>query len=100
MDRFEECRAAQDGRACTEQGGEWAQVGLKEDFTCVCPTGQRDCPCTRSTDCLGTCTAPMNGMNLASCENLNRGTCTPSWPVRGCRCWFSPDGSVMGACVD
>jgi len=96
---FPDCIAADDQSSCEGAGGEWKAIGLYPEELCVCPTGQGDCPCLRSTDCLGPCVAPMGG-TMFDCSEATEGTCTSVSPIVGCWCWFQQDGSVQGLCAD
>ena len=96
MAAFEGCQAATTQSDCEGAGGKWTRIGLGPDPHCLCPTGQGSCPCTRSSDCLGSCVADMPKM--WECP-MTQGTCTAEAPVVGCRCWFR-DGTPQGLCAD
>ena len=98
-DRLTTCRQTTDANACTAAGGTWRQVGLSPNPTCVCPTGNNiDCPCTRRTDCVTSCRAPVGTPH--SCDGITTGTCTTEEPSVGCFCWFSDTGEKQAVCVD
>jgi hypothetical protein len=98
-DRFAACRQTTDASACAAAGGTWRRVGLSPEPTCVCPTGNNaDCPCTRRTDCVTSCRAPLG--NPPFCESLTAGTCTTEEPAVGCFCWFTETGEKQAICAD
>jgi hypothetical protein len=98
MQRFSACMAADTRATCAQAGGDWRRIGLSPDESCSCPTGQDGCSCTRSTDCLGACRAPMPVM--WECSAIKEGSCSSRWPSVGCWCWFDGDGKVEGICAD
>ena len=99
MAGFDECIAAEDEEPCVAAGGSWGTIGLHPDPACQCPTGQADCPCTRSTECLGSCVAVPPSPPFG-CEGVTEGSCAPVAPMVGCWCWFDEDGEMMGLCAD
>jgi hypothetical protein len=96
MASFKSCQEATSQSACEGAGGKWTPIGLYPGPLCLCPTGQEGCNCTRSSDCLGSCTAVM--LKMWECP-MTTGTCTSTSPVVGCRCWFH-DGKPEGMCAD
>jgi hypothetical protein len=95
MAKFYECRAAADMDACVGTGGIWTRAGLAGWEMCLCPTGQGDCPCTNSDQCLaGICSRP-----LGECTGATDGFCSSQSPSFGCFCVIE-DGRGVGLCID
>lgn len=103
--RYDKCLKATGETACLAAGGSWKPVGLSHKPICLCPTGQGNCPCVRSTDCLrasdglGACTAPFSD-ETSRCKGVTEGTCASVYPFMGCYCWFDADGNILPLCVD
>ena len=96
--RYDECRSAGDQASCEAAGGWWDIIGLSLEPVCQCPTGQGDCPCESSLDCLSSCIAEFP-TGLFDCEGA-RGHCSPVSLTVGCFCWFGEDGEAMAICAD
>ena len=94
---YDACLAAKEEQSCLAAGGRWTRIGLSPNNLCQCPTGQEDCPCETSADCLSSCISPVDLSNWNCSENK---TCASVAKVAGCWCRYHPDGSVMKACVD
>lgn len=93
---FDACLGASTESECTAACGQWHRGGLSPDPICNCPTGQRGQRCTRQSDCLGACIAPLND----DCSGVEEGTCTSMAPYFGCACWFSDLYPPHGLCAD
>jgi len=100
MASFAACKASKSATTCKQNGGSWTTVGPSPELTCVCPTGQQGCACTRSTDCLGSCRATPSPGTLYGCDGVTQGSCSSHHPSVGCWCWFGKDGTVIGICAD
>lgn len=98
--RLRECKDSRTVKRCLRNGGNWETTGLAKRKACVCPTGQKGCPCRTSSDCAHACTAPL-GKGANRCEGLTRGTCAGQAPLPGgCRCTLEPDGTARAICED
>jgi hypothetical protein len=98
--RYDVCTAAEAQEACEAAGGTWGPIGIfSADPLCVCPTSQRECPCTRGGQCLSQCIAPPND-GVMDCEGVTEGHCAPVSLFAGCHCFLHDDGTVSGRCLD
>lgn len=93
---FEQCRSATNEAACTQSGGTWAQVG-RGGLTCQCPTGQGNCPCTDSDQCLARCVSLSTSGD--ACRQVSSGFCAAQSPFPGCVCTLDRLGANV-LCVD
>lgn len=97
--RYDTCLAAQTEGACDAAGGTWGPGGFVQTPFCHCPTGQGDCPCENTGDCVAGCVAPLGDGSDGPCEGA-QGHCA-AWHVTfGCFCSFQEDGQAWGLCVD
>lgn len=96
---FDRCVATRDQTACEVAGGTWERGGLLAEFHCFCSTGQSDCPCTASSECLGSCVGPPSA-GIAACPTVHVGVCEETVPAFGCRCTAFEEGRFTGLCSD
>jgi hypothetical protein len=98
--RFALCQAAETEVDCVTAGGRWDRYPFSGILGCFCSTGQGGCRCTRSSDCVGTCFAPLWNGSLNGCGTTHAGHCTTEEPHAGCWCVFEEDGRSFGLCID
>lgn len=91
------CREARDEPTCLARGGNWGVHGLAPFPSCLCPTRDGGCPCTKPDDCTGGCYAPL-GDN--GCDGVVAGTCAATQPFFGCWCVLFDGGGAAGLCID
>jgi len=99
MAAYPGCVASNTQQACEAAGGTWTSIGPSPATLCVCPTGQDNCPCTRSTQCIANCRAETSG-GVMECNGVTQGTCADMAPFAGCWCFFDENGNVNGICID
>ena len=99
MMRYAVCRGADTETECVMSGGTWTIFPFSRMEGCRCPTGQEDCLCTRPSDCVGRCFAPLDG-GFDSCRLVDAGTCSTHEPEAGCWCEFVEDGQAYPFCND
>lgn len=80
---YDQCTLATSSGECATLGGDWRDTYGHYGPQCVCPTGQGDCACDESSDCLGLCVGAQN-----TCGYTPYGMCTSVGPALGCRCWI------------
>jgi len=97
---YSTCLAAMDQMACQAAGGTWGRIGLAPFEECGCPTGQSDCPCTSSADCMSTCIAGFTGGRMFDCSGVTAGTCSQVSITVGCWCYFDDIGRITALCID
>ena len=99
---FEKCEAATDAEGCKAAGGEWQTVGMENTETCICPTGQAGCTCTRAGECLAGCYGDPKETESPRdmCSHLTWGECASTSENFGCGCEFLASGEVDGYCAD
>lgn len=95
--KYNECKVAKDEQSCVAAGGNWTRVGLSPVSMCLCSTGQEECPCETSADCLSTCIAPLD---LKNWDCSPKRHCSAVDKTAGCWCRYHEDGSVRKMCVD
>lgn len=96
--RFAQCAKAKTESDCVSAGGRWGPYPYSRRPGCFCDTGQRGCPCSARTDCLGQCYAPFDRQN--NCDQVERGSCSGEVPIAGCFCAFDSRGQAWGLCID
>lgn len=97
--QFPTCTASTNQVDCESNGGSWEKVGRSQTLACVCPTGEENCVCDESSDCIsGLCMTPPDSDNLA-CSSQT-GHCAARNAVFGCFCDYRRPGEILGQCVD
>lgn len=86
LESYEQCTAATDDAECVAAGGTWGRVGSLPREYCQCETGQGDCPCTLSSQCLSGYCLGEHGPGVYECSA--QGTCSEGSIARGCYCFF------------
>jgi hypothetical protein len=95
--KYNECQAAKDEQSCVAAGGNWTKIGLSPTKLCQCYTGQEDCPCETSADCLSHCIA---SLDLSNWDCSAKRTCSKVAKTAGCWCRYHKDGGVRKVCMD
>ena len=72
---------------CESLGGTWRRGGMGLELRCFCPTGQAGCPCTKHTDCVSRCRAPVPPVTPPSCASVQQFTCASQFPEYDCFCF-------------
>ncbi len=86
---YADCVQSSDQATCEARGGTWVASGATAE-SCECPTGQDECECTSSADCLGVCVAPVP--DSGGCEAVDTGVCSAATRPTGTWCVFDADG--------
>jgi len=98
---FAACKAAagkMEQVPCEAAGGTWGRIGLHEG--CNCPTGQGDCPCARTGDCLAECVLDPGSRGCPETVTGGQWRCSAYHDVVGCFCYLGEDGAMGSICVD
>lgn len=96
MERFTACNVAADAQSCVNLGGTWTQrPPAGPSMFCLCPSGDGGCPCTKRSDCVVDCIAPLPMSSV--CTEITSWQCADA-PQLNCWCSLEDSGNAVPFC--